>query len=98
VGGGARSALWVQIVSDGTGRGVRVCSAGELSAAGAAMLARAYLDGRPAGGEAIDPAGHDVTPDPVAGATYTRLYDAYCRLYPALRETFASVAAASASA
>lgn len=89
VGGGARSPLWVQIVSDVTRRPVRVCAAGEVSAAGAALLAHAYLAGVPAGGAAIDPAGHDVVPDAVAGSAYDGLYAAYRGLYPALRDTFA---------
>lgn len=92
VGGGARSALWVQIVSDVTGRPVRVCSAGEVSAAGAAMLARAYLSGVPAGGVALDPPGHDVVPDAARADAYAGLYAAYRGLYPALRETFAALA------
>ena len=94
VGGGARSELWVQVVSDVTGRPVRVCSAGEASAAGAAMLARAYLDGVPAGGTALDPPGTQVLPDAARAATYAPLYEAYSGLYPALRDTFAALAAA----
>jgi xylulokinase len=94
VGGGARSPLWVQVISDIIGRPVRVCSAGEASAAGAAMLARAYLDGRPAGvGVTAEPEGHDVVPDAAAGETYGRLYAAYRRIYPALRDVFADIAA-----
>lgn len=45
VGGAARSALWVQVIADVTRRPVHVCSAGEVSAAGAARLAWAYLEG-----------------------------------------------------
>src|SRR5674476_1597542 len=70
VGGGARSELWVQIVSDITQRPVRVCSAGEVSAQGAAVLALGYLDGRPAGsGPTPEPDGHDVVPDRGAAGT-----------------------------
>lgn len=92
VGGGARSELWVQIVSDVTGRPVRVCAAGEVSAAGAAMLGHAYLTGEPAGGSALDPPGRDLVPEPAAAASYSELYAAYRGLYPALRETFAALA------
>jgi len=92
VGGGARSALWVQVVSDVTGRPVRVCSAGEVSAAGAAMLAQAFLAGRAAGGVALDPPGRDVVPDPGSTTAYDALYAAYAGLYPALRATFAALA------
>lgn len=103
VGGGARSPLWVRIVSDITGRPVRVCSEGEISAAGAAVLARGYLHGR---GDALDdrptaepiaePAGHDVTPDPSTAAAYGALYAVYRRLYPQLRTVFADLAGAVA--
>jgi xylulokinase len=99
VGGGARSALWVQVVSDITRRPVRVCSAGEVSAAGAAVLALAFLDGRPAGAdEAAEPPGHDVVPDATAAAAYDGLFGAYRQLYPALRGVFADLAAASGDA
>jgi xylulokinase len=99
VGGGARSALWMQIVSDITGRSVRVCSDGEVSAAGAAVLARRYLDDR-AQGEAgartaVEPAGHDVAPDHTRAPTYDALYAVYRTMYPQLRVVFAGIAAAA---
>lgn len=104
VGGGARSPLWVQVVADITGRPVRVCSAGEASAAGAALLARAFLDGRVPGGDAVadpaggdvvpEPAGRDVVPDAAARAAYAGLFGTYRRLYPQLREVFADLAGA----
>ncbi|RYV50943.1 xylulokinase [Pengzhenrongella frigida] len=43
VGGGARSPLWIRIVTDITGRAVRVCADSEVSAAGAGVLAREFL-------------------------------------------------------
>lgn len=92
VGGGARSELWVRIVADVVQRPVRVCSAGEVSAAGAALLARAFLGGGDptAVGE---PAGTEVAPDPAAGERYARLADVHRRLYPGLREVFANLSA-----
>src|SRR5450830_383696 len=103
VGGGARSPLWVRVVSDITGRPVRVCSQGEVSAAGAAVLARGYLDGRgralddrPTAEPIVEPAGHDVTPDPSTAAAYGALYAVYRRLYPQLRTVFADLAGAVA--
>lgn len=96
VGGGARSELWVQIVSDITQRPVRVCSAGEVSAQGAAVLALGYLDGRLAGsGPTPEPGGHDVVPDRGDAAAYGALFAVYRRLYPQLREVFTDLAAAS---
>ena len=94
VGGGARSELWVQIVSDITQRPVRVCSAGEVSARGAAVLALGYLDGRLAGtGPTPEPDGHDVVPDRGDAPTYGALFAVYRRLYPQLREVFTELAA-----
>jgi xylulokinase len=87
VGGGARSPLWVQIVADAVQRPVRVCSAGEVSAAGAARLAHAFLDG----GDPRDvpvPPGHDVAPQ----GDYADLLAVHRRLYPQLREVFAELA------
>ena len=92
VGGGARSALWVRIVADVVQRPVRVCSAGEVSAAGAAVLAHAFL----AGGDPTavgEPAGTEVAPDAAAGDAYARLADVHRRLYPQLRDVFADLAA-----
>ena len=87
VGGGARSELWVRIVADVVQRPVLVCSAGEVSAAGAALLAHAFLSGGDP--TAVDePAGTEVLPDPVAGETYARLADVHGRLYPQLRDVF----------
>lgn len=90
VGGGARSELWVRIVADVVQRPVRVCSAGEVSAAGAARLAHAFLTG----GDPTavpEPEGVDVRPDPAAGGTYARLADVHARLYPQLRGVFADL-------
>lgn len=91
VGGGARSPLWVRIVADVVQRPVRVCSAGEVSAAGAARIAHAYL-----GADApADPPGHDVDPDPAA--PYPPVAAVHRRLYPALREVFADLVATQPS-
>lgn len=108
VGGGARSPLWVQVVADVTGRPLRVCADGELSAAGAALLAREHLvrraarngtqDGRPsttARPALVEPEGRDVTPDPPAVERYDRLFAVYRRLYPQLRDLFGDLSAAT---
>lgn len=95
VGGGARSALWVQIVADVTGRPVTVCSDGEVSAEGAALLAWRWVDAQATHSAPVReaaPAGRTVVPGPDA-----RRYDAIAavqsRLYPQLREVFAELAA-----
>lgn len=92
VGGGARSELWVRIVADVVQRPVRVCSAGEVSAAGAGILGHAFLSG----GDPTDvaePDGVDVAPDPAAADTYARLAAVHGRLYPQLRDVFADLSA-----
>lgn len=93
VGGGARSPLWVQIVSDVTRRPVNVHAQGEASAAGAARLAWSYLDDDREFGSLSLPHERTVVPRPDAGARYDALAAAYRRLYPALKETFAELAA-----
>lgn len=97
VGGGARSPLWVQVVADVVQRPVRVCSAGELSAAGAARLGHAFLNGSDLAVPAPEPPGHDVLPDAAAGARYAELAAVHRRLYPQLRDVFAALAATSGS-
>jgi xylulokinase len=105
VGGGARSPLWVRIITDITDitditqRPIRVCADGELSAAGAALLARAYLDGNATAGAgpgvATEPEGRDVLPDPAKAHSYAALYAVYRRLYPQLKGVFAELAVAA---
>ncbi|MCB2176886.1 MAG: xylulose kinase [Actinomycetales bacterium] len=93
VGGGARSDLWVGIVTGVTQRPVEVCSAGEVSAAGAGLLAHAWLAGHPGRVAAAPPPGQMVAPDPAVAETYGRLFEVYRGLYPSLAGTFASLAA-----
>jgi xylulokinase len=98
VGGGARSPLWIKIIADITGRPVHVCADPEVSAAGAAILARGFLDraGRPSGQSAGPvPLGRQVSPDPSTKAPYDALFGVYRRMYPALRGLFYDLAAAT---
>jgi xylulokinase len=95
VGGGSRSPLWVQIVADVTGRPVRVCADEEWSAAGAAALARAYLDRTSDGGSGgarasigSEPPGRDVVPDPAATKRYGAFAAVHRKIYPALQNLF----------
>ncbi len=89
VGGGARSTLWARIVADVTQRTVVVCSAGEASAAGSGILARAWLQGRPESPRWVVPAGTEVDPDPALAERYAQVFAVYRGLYPALRDSFA---------
>ncbi|WP_024288285.1 FGGY-family carbohydrate kinase [Cellulomonas sp. KRMCY2] len=98
-GGGARSALWTRIVTDTTQRRVSVHGDAELSAAGAAVLARAFLDRRApgdvAGPDRIRPDGHELSPDPSTAAGYDALFAVHRQIYPALRGIFPGLAAAA---
>jgi xylulokinase len=99
VGGAARSTLWIQILTDVIQRPVRVCADPEVSAAGAAALARGFLDreNRARSGvvSAGTPLGHEVLPDPLTAAGYDALFGVYRRMYPALRGLFPDFVAAA---
>jgi len=99
VGGGARSPLWIRIVTDITQRPVRVCADPEVSAAGAAALAWGFLERTgpvPSEVAAVGlPLGVEVVPDPTTAAGYDALYAVYRRMYPALRGLFPDLAAAA---
>lgn len=92
--GGARSALWRQIICDVLGRPLSYGpGAARGSAHGVAIVAGAAVglwgwQGPPATG-----AGEQVhEPDPVAGARYRALYQIYRDLYTRLRGDFAALA------
>lgn len=90
VGGGARSPLWAQIISDVTRRPVHICAEGEASAAGAARVAWAHVDDGEFGA-AVVPEERTVTPQPEAAARYAAMSASYRRLYPALKDVFADL-------
>jgi sugar (pentulose or hexulose) kinase len=98
VGGGARSPLWIRIITDITQRPVLVCAESEASAAGAGVLAWEFLGGNPA--PAVDempeaPSGREVLPDPSTTSGYDAFFAVYCRTYPSLRGLFPDLAAAA---
>jgi xylulokinase len=99
VGGGARSPLWIRIVTDITQRPVRVCADPEVSAAGAAALARGFLDRAVHASSVVAPPalplGREVLPDLSTAAGYDALFGVYRRMYPALRGLFPDLAAAA---
>jgi xylulokinase len=95
--GGARSALWKQVVSDVIGYPLEVLSAqgSELGAAFAAGMGVGVFSGwdeieRFVSVEAV------VEPDDAAAAAYGELYAAYRELYPALRPVLMHLRAADA--
>jgi xylulokinase len=95
-GGGARSALWRQMQADVFGLPVVLLDNAEGPAFGAALLAGTgvglYPDVATACAQTLREAGR-VQPDEVRGAVYAGYYEAYRRLYPALKETFGELAA-----
>lgn len=97
IGGGARSRLMRQIVADVTGRLVRVSSTLEASCLGAGMLAASGAGWYPTPVAAAQAMQGTVTltvePDPGRVAAYAELLAIYRELYPALRATFARLAA-----
>ncbi len=92
-GGGARSALWRQILADVLGAELVTVHTLEGAAYGAAVLAATganiYADVPSACAVAIQTTG-STSPGP-ASATYHELYPLYRELYPALRPTFNAV-------
>jgi xylulokinase len=85
VGGGARSALWLQIKADATDRPVRAVLTECATSAGAAMLAGvadgAFKDLAEAAAATVELAAEPVTPRPAYRAVYDDSYGAYRRLF-----------------
>ncbi len=85
VGGGARSALWLQIKADVLDRPVRPVMAEEPTALGAAMLAGVAGGGFADFDDAVDrvvtTAPDPILPDPARAERYRESYAAYRRLY-----------------
>jgi len=87
-GGGARSAVWTQLKADVLGKEISTATVAETGCLGAAILARAALDGgsiADLAAEMIRP-GDLVAPDPARAAHYAERFKTYRRLYPALRD------------
>jgi xylulokinase len=96
MGGGSRSPLFCQMISDITGRPVTACQEVETTCLGAAMLAAAALEDT---GEIRDVAttmageGAGYEPDEQRSAFYDRLYnDVFKELYPRLSDLFPALA------
>jgi xylulokinase len=95
-GGGARSRLWRQIVASVLGVAVDAVAADEGAAFGAALLAGVGVglwSDVPAACAATVHPGERITPDAADAALYTRLHAQYQALYPALKPSFAALAA-----
>jgi xylulokinase len=94
-GGGARSAIWRQILADVLGNELVTINTTEGAAYGAALLAGVgagiWSDVDAACATAIRITGH-TTPQSDAVQHYDRVYAQYRQLYPTLKDTFAGLA------
>ena len=88
LGGGARSAVWLQMKADICGRVFRVSACTEAAAQGAALLA-GWGSGLIAHGEVPPPReAADYAPDPALAARAEAAHGRYRRLYAALKPLF----------
>ena len=90
-GGGARSALWRQILADILDVELVTVNTTEGAAYGAALLAGVgagvWADVDAACDSAVKVTGTSL-PSPEKASQYERVYEIYCQLYPALKGTF----------
>ena len=94
-GGGARSPLWRQILSDVFDAELVTVTSTEGAPYGAALLAGVGATIYPTVADACRTTIHLSTstqPDSVRSRTYNRAYGVYRELYPALKESFKSIA------
>ena len=85
VGGGTKSDLWTQVVSDVTGRRQTIPAVTIGASYGDAILA-GEGSGLVAADERWNAPSATLEPDPRARARYDELYELYRSLYPATRE------------
>jgi xylulokinase len=91
IGGGAKSALWLQIKADITGIPVVAPKITEAAGFGAALLAGVGAGVFPSSAEAAARFLQLTTtyqPDPALHAAYTRQYELYRQVYPAVAPIF----------
>lgn len=91
VGGGARSDLWPQIVSDVTGLTQQIPRRIVGASYGGSMLAARLAHGTDV--SSWNPADHEIVPDPARRERYDELYRLYRDLYPATSEIAHALAA-----
>jgi xylulokinase len=89
VGGGAKSALWLQLKADICQVSLRVPAVTEAACLGAALLAGTAAGVYPDLATAVSRTVHfseRIAPSPDAVSAYEQRYQLYRRIYPALRE------------
>jgi len=95
LGGGSRSKLWCQIISDVLCRRVLVVREPESTCLGAGVLAAAAVGIHASIGEAAEAMSGTsgcYEPDAATMGTYSDLYAVYRQIYPATRSLFAQLA------
>lgn len=92
VGGGLRSPIWAQAISDITGRPQLVPEQGVGASYGDALLAAIAVGLVPPSTDWAKIA-REITPDPANRALYDDLYGTWLELYPATREQVHRLAA-----
>jgi xylulokinase len=88
IGGGAKSATWLQLKADVMGQPIMVLDVSEAPARGAAILAgvgAGIFSSAAETAEAQVRTGRTFQPNPARTAQYAPRLDRYTRLYPALR-------------
>ena len=100
-GGGARSALWRQVLADNFGVPCRLVGSGgdEGPALGAAIMAgvgAGAFDSAAAACKSLIPIVSEVHPNPATSAAYARPRATYGHLYHDLRTTFTELSAPNA--
>lgn len=91
VGGGQRSALWRQIMTDACGVGLTEVLQPEVSAMGAAVMAMAAAGAYPSAEEAakgMAKLGETSEPNMEAHERYNELAAVQAKVYPALKQVF----------
>ena len=94
LGGGSRSAVWCQIISDVLRRPLLIAREAEATCLGAGMLAAAAVGLHPSIREAataMSDTGAVYLPHDGRAATYDGLYRVYRQLYPRLKDVFAEL-------
>ena len=94
-GGGAKSPFWRQMMADVFGMPVQTLTNAEGPALGAAILAgvaAGVYEDVPSACEKVVVGNQPQLPDEEAGKAYEPFYQLYCQLYPALKESYASLA------
>ncbi len=89
-GGSTRHPLWLQLQADIFNRAVHPSASADSTAVGAALLAGVgagvFADLGEAVRRAVTPLRPPVQPDPARAGMYSRAYERYRQLYPAIKE------------